>query len=182
MIEKIGKHVIDKIKDKKVFMDANILLYIFWPMGNQSWVKEYSSFFKDLLKQKIVIVTDRTTLSEFINRALRYEYETHLRENNLDKRSLPFKEFRDQNYGKETVKEIYSITKEKILNQFEYLDKSFSKEEVLEILDKENGDFNDQLIAKFCQENSLFFLTNDGDFKNTGIDILTANPILLNPD
>jgi predicted nucleic acid-binding protein len=179
MIEKIGNHVINRIKGKRIFMDANILLYIFWPTSSPKWVKEYSGFFKKLLENKISIVTDRTTISEFINRALKLEYESHLRENNLDKKTFPFKEFRDQNYGLETIREIYTITKEKILNQLEYLDKSYSKEEIINILKNEKGDFNDQLIVRFCEENSLLFLTNDGDFINTDLNILTANPVLL---
>lgn len=40
-------------------------------------------------------------------------------------------------------------------------------------------DFNDKAIVRICEENSLVLLTNDQDFKNSGLDILTGNPRIL---
>ena len=179
MIQKIQHETIQKMKDKRVFIDANILLYIFWPTGNRNWSKEYSSAFKILMSNQISLVIDRTTLSEFINRALRHEYEKHFRESNQTKSNLPFKEFRNETYGLETIREVYSIVKEKILSKIEFLDKKFNKDEIIELLKDEKGDFNDNIIIQFCKESNLILLTNDGDYKNAPIDILTANPVLL---
>jgi predicted nuclease of predicted toxin-antitoxin system len=40
-------------------------------------------------------------------------------------------------------------------------------------------DFLDKGILKTCQDNNFVLLTNDKDFKNANIDILTGNPYIL---
>ncbi|SFD85961.1 STAS-like domain-containing protein [Thermophagus xiamenensis] len=41
-------------------------------------------------------------------------------------------------------------------------------------------DFVDKATVSICSENNLVLLTNDRDFKNSGLDILTGNPRILN--
>lgn len=42
-------------------------------------------------------------------------------------------------------------------------------------IDLANADFNDELIIQTCQEHQCVLVTNDADFKEANIDILTAN-------
>jgi len=41
-------------------------------------------------------------------------------------------------------------------------------------------DFVDKATVDLCKEYNLVLLTNDKDFKNAGLDILTGNPSILN--
>lgn len=38
-----------------------------------------------------------------------------------------------------------------------------------------DSDFNDQVIVELCKREDLTLVTHDGDFKGSGIPILTAN-------
>jgi len=51
---------------------------------------------------------------------------------------------------------------------------------VKNFLNVDNLDFNDKGILKICQENKFVLLTDDGDYKNSDIDILTCNKQILN--
>ena len=44
---------------------------------------------------------------------------------------------------------------------------------------KGNADFNDQMIVALCKENEFKLVTDDGDFHNQDISIVTANNRLL---
>ncbi|MDQ7785688.1 MAG: hypothetical protein RDU20_22600, partial [Desulfomonilaceae bacterium] len=42
-------------------------------------------------------------------------------------------------------------------------------------------DFNDQVIVEVCRAHGLKLITDDGDFRGAGLDVLTANPNLFTP-
>lgn len=46
-------------------------------------------------------------------------------------------------------------------------------------VDANELDFVDKAIVSLCKENNLVLLTNDKDFKNADLDILTANTSIL---
>ena len=99
---------------RQIFFDANILLYIFWPMGSR-WEKTYSTIFKQLLEQKNKMAVDFIVISEVVNRAVRIEYEKHLQTNNISRKNLPFKKYRNSRDGQEALNDVYQIVK-KILS------------------------------------------------------------------
>ena len=148
-------------------------------MGYSPWVKDYSSAYKSIVSHKISSAIDRISLSEFINRALRQEYEKHLKEENISRKVLSYKDFRNQLYGQETVREVYSIVENKILKNFEFVDKAMTSSDILSVIKEDFIDFNDKIILNVCKEYNMILLTNDGDYKNASVDILTANPALL---
>ena len=41
------------------------------------------------------------------------------------------------------------------------------------------ADFNDYYYSRFCRNNGYSIVTDDGDFKFEGVEILTANSQLL---
>lgn len=85
------KSQIPQLKERTIFFDANILVYLFVPTGNRYCENGYSSVFSLLIKQKNKFVVDFIVLSEFINRAIRIDYDNYLQLNNLSKNSLSFK-------------------------------------------------------------------------------------------
>ncbi len=157
--------------DRSIFFDTNVLIYLFWPT-NSRWEKHYASTFKCLLKQRNKLFVDYLVISEVINTIIRLEYK------NL-KSSLTFKDFRDSEKGKEALTDIYTIVKASILTNFYVIGKSYSKQDILSFLIDDNLDFVDKAIANLCKENEFILLTNDKDFNNSDLDILTGNPSLL---
>lgn len=165
---------LSKIQERKIFVDANVLIYIFWSSkGTRS--KIYTSVLQDIIKQKNTMYIDFNIVSEVVNRVFKTEYDNHMKENGY----LRLKEYRTMQEGKDTLSNIYMIFKKQILTQIEIIGKSFSRADIENFLVVESLDFNDKAIVSICKENNLVLLTNDYDFKGTDIDILTSNPAIL---
>lgn len=171
---------IDTLQNRKVFFDANVLIYLFWPSGQFNWERNYSSAFAILLQQNNELFVDFLVLSEIINRAHRIEYEKYLQNNNFTRQQYPYKRFRDSMDGQNALSDIYLIVKDNILTTFSVVGKSFDKDEIQKFLVIEPLDFIDKAIQKTCIENNFILCTNDRDYRNSNIDILTSNPAILN--
>ncbi len=164
-----------QLPDRNIFVDANILIYLFWPTGQHAYESNYAQVFNALRKQKNCLCIDFLIISEVVNRVLRTEYEK------IDlQKTLKFKDFRNSQKGKDVLKDIYLIIKNNILNHFKVIGKSFNKSDIESFLMVDELDFVDKAIVSICSENNLVLLTNDRDFKNCGLDILTGNPHILN--
>src|SRR5690606_13228757 len=112
---------VEKLKDRAVFLDANILIYLFWPTGQHHIEKNYARVFRNLLRQKNKIFVDFLVISEVINRVIRIE---HQKINPNQK----FKDFRNSQEGQDALHDIYLIVKHDVLNQFEVIGKAFDKQ------------------------------------------------------
>lgn len=164
---------VTQLQNQSVFVDANILIYLFWPTGSVYWERHYASAFRTLLRQGNNLCVDFLIVSEVINRILRIE---HQKINPTHK----FKDFRDSQDGKDALTDIYTIVQNDILNRFDVVGKSFEKQEIESFLVVDDLDFVDKATVSICKENSFVLLTNDKDFKNVDLDILTGNPKILN--
>jgi predicted nucleic acid-binding protein len=161
-----------------LLLDANIWLYLFpAPSGRKSkFAAHYSNAFKKMKASKAQLVVDPLILSEYVNRYCRIEW------NALHAKNYPnFKKFRVsedfQSLG-ETVAEFAG----NILRVAERRNHPFDKVDINQVLMdfKEGGvDLNDGLLAETCRIHGWKFVTNDGDFKKGGIEVLTTNPRLL---
>ena len=69
---------ISTIRDRKVFFDANVLIYIFWPSGYYRREPGYSSAFGSLFRQKNELLVDFIVISEIVNHTHRLEYKKYL--------------------------------------------------------------------------------------------------------
>ena len=169
-----------KLKDfrllvqRNVFVDANVLIYLFWPTGQFYYENNYATVYKNLLKQGTKLYVDFIVISEVVNRVMKIEYNKTKSNSNIG-----FKYFRNSQVGKEAINDIYLIVKNTILNNFNIIGKVFSKSEIENLLFVAELDFVDKAIVSICSDNSLVLLTNDKDFKNSEIDILTCNPNIL---
>jgi predicted nucleic acid-binding protein len=149
------------------------LIYLFWPTGQVSFEKNYARVFRNLLRQGNNLFVDFLIISEVINRVVRIE---HQKINPAQK----FKDFRNSPDGKCVLEDIYIIVKNDILNRFNVVGSPFDKQIIESFLIVDELDFIDKAIASVCSEHGLVLLTNDRDFKNSGLDILTGNPCILN--
>jgi predicted nucleic acid-binding protein len=165
------------VKNRPLFFDANVLLYLFGTVGtpsNQWAVNSYSAIFSNCLKMQIILCVDVLVLSEFINRFLRIEYENHLKTNKLDRNHFNFKSFRSTTEGTQVSQDVEMVIKGKILKRFKMVGKLFDESDISSI-SFANTDFNDELIVKTCKQHQCVLVTNDADFSGVDIDILTAN-------
>ena len=160
----------------KVFLDANIWLYLYGPPKPTShWRPIYSSIFNRILRAKSRIYIDVLVVSEFINAYARLKWR--------DASSYPntFKIFRSSSDFKTVAQDIAADVKQ-IMKYCSRIESGFTTLGVDELLnDYAAGDFdfNDQVITELCKNNGLTLITNDGDFKTQEIPILTANRYLL---
>lgn len=175
MATKYSTQNISAVINRKVFFDANILIYVFWPSGAQHWENIYSAAYAKLLRQGNEMLVDFIVISEIVNRAIRLEHEKFLIANNLNRNNLPFKRYRNSNEGKTALADIYLMIETDILSSFTIVGKSFTKQEINSFLSVDSLDFGDKAILLICQENTCILLTNDIDYKTSDIDILTSN-------
>ena len=68
-------HDFAKLLGKDVFVDANVLIYLFWPTGQHQYESNYAKVINDLIKQKNCLFVDFLVISEVVNRVLRFEYQ-----------------------------------------------------------------------------------------------------------
>lgn len=174
MMNKYDLNNIHDIGDRKVFFDANILLYLYWST-HLRWQEQYSQIYSKLIDQKNPFVLHYVVISEFINRAIKIEYSNYLRENNITNKDFSYKSYRDSETGKEVQNDVYTLVKSILLEQFEIVNKNLNQTEIETMLEVDCLDFSDKLINQLCKDNNFVLLTNDRDFKDTGIDILTLN-------
>ena len=161
-----------------LLLDANIWLFLF-PAPSDTlpiFVKKYSASFKRMLIAKVQLALDAMILSEYLNRYCRIEW------NALHLASYPkFKDFR-QSSAYISVGQGAALYARNIIKLSTRHDHPFSVADVAKVLtDFESGtcDFNDGLFVECCHHHGWKFVTDDADFTNGGIEVLTSNPKLL---
>lgn len=158
---------------KKILFDTCVLLYLFNPFGTnrkereRKKIKKYANLYNDIVKKNLSCCVHLVTISEFINRLLRFKYGNRQREG--------FKKFRDSSEGQKAQEEIYSFVKSTILKHFEVIDIEITKDKLESILILDTLDFTDKVLSLACKERDLMLFTDDKDFYSANIEILTAN-------
>ena len=163
----------------RLLLDTNIWLLIYGPnRPNDSRVKVYSQAFNNMIKAKSQIYIDVLVTSEFINSYVR----THVGFKKRKNASIDFKAFRKSKSFEPIAKSAADMMK-RVLKDCRRIESEFEILTINSIIDeyaKGKSDFNDQIIATICEKNNLKLVTDDGDFKDTGIFVLTANKKILN--
>ncbi len=176
MATKYSLSNIPSLSGRKIFFDANVLIYIFWPSGAYSWETSYSSAFGSLLRQKNELLVDYMVISEVVNRAHRLEYSKYLTANSLTQASFQYKNYRNGLDGKKALSDIYLIIETNILAKFTIVGKAFTSSEIQSFLTVDSLDFSDKGILLTCKENACVLITNDIDYRSADIEILSSNP------
>jgi hypothetical protein len=121
-------------------------------------------------------------LSEFINFYQRLEFNRY-KEEYQKGRNFTFKRDYKKTDDFQNINElIISITR-KILGNTEVINSRYLKHDIHVILSGLNErkiDFNDLHIEKICKQNNFFLLTDDGDFRDSDINIISGNQKLFN--
>lgn len=162
--------------DKGYFFDTNIWLYIYGPIG---WPDEksdvYSKVLKEIRNSKGTIYINCMIISEFINTFSRIEFKQQ-------SEFTRFKDFRGSLKYRAIAQDIaYNI--KKIFKSTLACDPELQVinfPAVLDMFEQGKYDFNDLIFAQICRAKNLVFVTHDKDFRELGVEILTANKKLLN--
>ena len=167
---------IPQISQRGIFFDANILLYLFWPTRSV-FARTYSSLYRVLMNNNVQMYVDFIVISEVVNRAIRIEYYnyTNTNTNGVNRNSFSFKNYRNCSAGQQTVLDVYNIIKSDIISNFQVSGKCFDESDINHFLSLNLLDFSDKAIELICMENNFVLLTNDSDFRNSSLDILSEN-------
>ncbi len=164
-------------KGERFLLDTNIWLFLFPPPGNPNpkVVAQYSSGFARIRAARSDVVMEPTVLGEYANRYARIEYEA------VKSGFKDYKAFRrSKTFSLVGNKVRLNLTK--ILGFCTSCDIPFASFDMPSLLASfESGelDISDGLLLETCKNCGLKLVTNDSDFREGGIDVLTTNPTLL---
>jgi len=166
-------------QNDRLFLDANIWLLLYGPQYNPGdpRVIAYSAAIKSILAAKCQVFIDVLILSEFINRWTRFAY------NVLPEMAHPttFKDFRKSQAFVRVAQET-AVACRKVMAGCVPLESGFETLDAAKLVsDYETAqfDFNDQVLASLCETRQLKLVTDDADFSDQNLTILTANRRLL---
>lgn len=155
------------LKDRMFFFDTNVLMYLYYSQGSGWLEAKYTKLFSSILTAKLQIVIDSNVISEFINAAIRLEYKKTAS-------TITYKDYRNSENGQNKIQDIYNIMMT-MLATFEVVDNVVDKLKIQSLLVVDSLDFNDKLIENLCARNNYVLITNDIDYKNSKVDILSLN-------
>ena len=160
--------------DDRLFLDSNIWLSVCGPVAFVDWRTEvYSAALRDIEIEKCQVFIDVLVFSEYINRFSRFEYE----QLNPAVKPTKYRDFRDSTSYVPVAEEIAANAR-KILRRSTCCDSGFDSIDIHKLLSEyETGssDFNDQIIIELCKAKDLKLVTHDGDFRDCGLFVITAN-------
>jgi len=164
--------------NEQVLVDTNVWLYLFPAPGNprHNFAKQYSVAFANLVSAQAQPVLDPMVLSEYLNRYVRIEWE-----GNFKTTYLKFKDFRNSHDFSSVASSAETFAKG-ILSFCQIHSVPANELDLnLALADFSSGnvDFNDALLVDICKKKNIKLMTNDGDFQDGGIEVLTTNPRLL---
>jgi predicted nucleic acid-binding protein len=166
-------------KDKVVF-DANVLVSLFSglePPGSTP-MRKYSRVLKEIKEAGAQMLLDVLVMSEFINVCVRKNYSLATAQGGAWE---SLKRFRQSALFPPIASDI-ARTARQIVALCTPIDHPFSQWGITDLLDEYaigQSDFNDQLIVELCRRESALLLTDDTDFTQGGITVLTTHPKLL---
>lgn len=168
--------------EDRLFFDTNIWLEISNPFANAHGEKArvYSKAYQEIIHKGIKIFIDICVISEFINRCARLRFE-QWKEENSNSAQVSFKTYRATDDYTETIRAVENAA-QSFMADCAPLNTPFSHSALRRLISEcgnSRHDFNDLLIAEVCKAHKLTLVTDDGDFRDLPIPILTYNSNLL---
>ena len=159
----------------ELLLDANIWLFVYGPSkpGDRK-VAVYSRALDKILRAKSRIYIDVLIASEFINAYARLKY-------NILNPGVAFKRFRQSADFKPIAQDVAADVR-RVLQHCTRVESGFPALDINALIyeyEKGNSDFNDQVLANLCKSKGLKLVTDDRDFKDRGLTVVTANRHLL---
>lgn len=165
-------------KGELVLLDANILLYLFPGPLKPSHVlaKTYSHGINKLVQAEAIALTNTLLISEYLNSYCRLEYNATFA-GTYDS----YKKFRNSRDFPKLAQNASQNAKEilQLCQIHDFQEKRLNITGILSDFKAGKLDFNDAVYVDICRTEKFKFMTNDADFKNCGINILSCNQRLL---
>lgn len=156
--------------DDQVFIDTNILIFLFSPSfvnSNKFQVKKYSAIFQTMIEKKCNLYLNELVISEFINKCMRLDFAHNF---NTDGSKDYKRDYRPSPEYQATLKIVLKELK-KVLRFTKAINDDFESFDVInQLTSNVKSDFNDLIIADTVQKKNLKLLSDDGDFKQLGIN------------
>ena len=160
----------------QLLLDTNVWLFLYGPQTPRNHqVDTYSQAYGKILAARSRIYIDVLIISEFINAYARIKWKSS---NNS---STKFKRFRNSKDFKAIAKDIAGDA-ERVLQYCTRVESGFDSVKIDSLIEEYgagSSDFNDQILTTICRKKRLKLVTDDGDFRDCGITIITANQRLL---
>ena len=156
-----------------LFFDTNIWLFLLDPFGDpsDSRIVAYSAAYKRILKARCALFTDDTVVGEFINRALKLGHEADIRHGLADP---SWKRYRTSDEFGYSLERTTALANE-ILSACQLLHADPDWPQILSDMKQRQRDLNDEILVRICQHHDLILVTDDGDFTQADLDIISAN-------
>ncbi|MCJ2080665.1 PIN domain-containing protein [Methylobacterium sp. J-090] len=174
---------VDILHNEKILIDTNIWVMIegFNEGAPRKKVEIYSSAYDTLLKNDNAILYNDHIINEFFNICARIAY-ANFQHSNRDP-SITFKKFRKSDDFRAAMR----LVQESCLNIIESstpTDVGSSKDirRTVQELCEGTLDFVDLILRDYCLSEKVMILTDDSDFRGSGLTIITANRTMLRPD
>jgi predicted nucleic acid-binding protein len=164
----------------RVVFDANVLVSLFSglePPGSTP-VRKYSRVLKEIRQAGAQMLLDVLVMSEFINVCVRKHRDLAIAQGAV---WTSLKDFRKSPQFSPIANDI-ARTARQIVALCTRIDHPFSQWAIKDLLSDYaagQSDFNDQLVVELCRKENALLLTNDTDFTQGGITVLTTHPKLL---
>jgi predicted nucleic acid-binding protein len=165
-------------KADALLVDANVWLYVECPRAQHDWATPtYSRALKRIIAAGCPVFADMLVLSEFVNRYSRLEYGAWKTPGGTE----GFKTFRSSDAYPSVAESIAGAVR-RILARTQCVESGLTSIDMGRLLDGYalgKSDFNDSILAELCRTRCLKLVTNDEDFGQYDIPVLTANRRLL---
>jgi predicted nucleic acid-binding protein len=162
-----------------LFLDANTILFRFWKkFTNNTRAADYADLFDLLVKDDYMLVVNFNVFSEVINKVEKEEWVIWKGWRTLRgyNHHNSIKDFRDSREGIKIMEKVNQTLINDVLPYVEIAGKIFNTQELAKLLKYDGLDFNDKEIVTICKEKNFAVVTDDFDFYNRNIPVLTCNP------
>jgi predicted nucleic acid-binding protein len=166
-----------------LFLDANTIIFRFWKQYTRNpRAGNYGDLFDILVDDGYMLVANFNVFSEVINRIYKEEWIIWkdwrlLRGYNYHN---DVKDFRDSREGIKLIEKVDQTLINDVLPHVEIAGKIFNTQELAKLLTHDGLDFNDKEIVTICKEKNFAVVTDDFDFYDRSIPVLTCNPRFFN--
>lgn len=163
--------------ERKLLFDTNIWIAIDG-VDPRPVSGVYSDYYSSVLKSDNEIVVNDYIISEFFNRVCRLNYKMYFPED--DK----MRHFKINRKGAD-FRDVIESVRDSCLNMIDdcFYEPAVGVEtplmELLDVAGTGELDFTDVIILNQCKKNGYVLVTDDFDYHNCGLDIVTANRNML---
>jgi hypothetical protein len=132
--------------------------------------RAYINAYNDLVSGVYELRTNFAIISEYINRSMRSYHR------NSDYADLDYKIFRDSVVGHAALSRIHQAV-DRILKEILIVECPSDNAGIARLLVIDRLDFVDRSIVAICGDHSYVLFTDDGDFRDSSIEVFTNSPV-----